>query len=112
MGVLTSAAIIAWGAICIIWAVLLASQLRARRRGLMLCPAPPSDTDWSLPTVCVVVAARNEAEVIGAWLGGILGQDYPMAATSVVVVDDRSDDGTGDAAAAAARVDKRVHLVR
>jgi cellulose synthase/poly-beta-1,6-N-acetylglucosamine synthase-like glycosyltransferase len=45
--------------------------------------------------VSVVVAARNEAENIGACLEALRAQDYP-GEWEVVVVDDRSTDGTSD----------------
>ncbi|MEM7349598.1 MAG: glycosyltransferase [Acidobacteriota bacterium] len=50
-------------------------------------------TDW--PAVTVVVPARNEADVIERCLASLLGQDYPGPLV-VVLVDDHSDDGTGD----------------
>ena len=44
--------------------------------------------------VAVVVPARNEADVIGEALESLTAQDYP-GAVELIVVDDRSDDGTG-----------------
>ncbi len=60
-------------------------------------PAPPDPTAW--PTVCVLVPARNEAAVLPATLPALLAQDYP-GQWQVVLVDDRSEDGTADAARA------------
>ena len=45
-----------------------------------------------------VVPARNEAEMLPATLPALLGQDYP-GTLSVIVVDDRSSDGTAEVAA-------------
>src|SRR5262249_36696308 len=45
------------------------------------------------PEVCIVVPARNEAAVLPSTLPHLLAQDYP-GAWRVVVVDDRSTDGT------------------
>jgi hopene-associated glycosyltransferase HpnB len=45
----------------------------------------------------VLVPARNEAEVLPQTVPSLLAQDY-RGRFSVVVVDDRSDDGTGDLA--------------
>jgi hopene-associated glycosyltransferase HpnB len=59
-------------------------------------PAPPR---W--PDVVAVVPARNEADVIGRAIAGLLAQDYP-GAFRVVLVDDESGDGTADAARSAA----------
>jgi GT2 family glycosyltransferase len=46
------------------------------------------------PTVSVVVAARDEAASIGATVSALQAQDHP--ALEIVLVDDRSTDGTGD----------------
>jgi hopene-associated glycosyltransferase HpnB len=51
--------------------------------------------DW--PCVVAVVPARNEADVIGRSLGSLLAQDY-RGSFHVVLVDDQSDDGTGEIA--------------
>ena len=45
----------------------------------------------------MVIPARNEAEGIGACVASLLAQDYP-GSLSVTVVDDDSDDGTGEIA--------------
>jgi cellulose synthase/poly-beta-1,6-N-acetylglucosamine synthase-like glycosyltransferase len=60
-----------------------------------------------LPTVSVVVAGRNEADVIPALVADLAAQDHratdgrPMF--ELIVVDDRSTDGTGAVALQAAR---------
>jgi hopene-associated glycosyltransferase HpnB len=61
-------------------------------------PAPPEPAAW--PAVCVVVPARNERETLPRSLPALLAQDYP-GEWRVLVVDDRSADGTAEAAAAA-----------
>ena len=58
-------------------------------------PAPPDPERW--PSVAVLVPARNEAELLPSTLPSLLAQDYP-GAWRVVLVDDRSTDGTADAA--------------
>jgi hopene-associated glycosyltransferase HpnB len=65
-----------------------------RERDTMPVPAPAV---W--PSVVAVVAARNEADVIRHSLASLLAQDYP-GEFRVVLVDDQSDDGTGDLARA------------
>jgi hopene-associated glycosyltransferase HpnB len=50
------------------------------------------------PAVVAVVPARNEADMLPVTLPALLGQDYP-GEFSVFVVDDGSDDGTGQIAA-------------
>jgi hopene-associated glycosyltransferase HpnB len=50
------------------------------------------------PGVVAVVPARNEAETLPVTLPALLAQDYP-GEFRVVLVDDRSEDGTGEIAA-------------
>ena len=51
------------------------------------------------PSVVAVVPARNEADVIQRSIGSLIAQDYP-GEFHIVLVDDQSDDGTGDLARA------------
>ncbi|MFF0596721.1 glycosyltransferase [Streptomyces antibioticus] len=62
---------------------------------------PPRRDPEEWPPVCVVVPARDEAEVLPASLPSLLAQDYPGRA-EVVLVDDGSTDGTGELARALA----------
>ncbi|MEV0208792.1 glycosyltransferase [Streptomyces sp. NPDC050788] len=55
-------------------------------------PRREDPADW--PPVCVVVPARDEAEVLPASLPSLLAQRYPGRA-EVFLVDDGSSDGTG-----------------
>ena len=59
-------------------------------------PQVGEPTVW--PAVAAVVPARNEAESLPSTLPAVLGQDYP-GEFCVFLVDDRSDDGTGQLAA-------------
>lgn len=68
--------------------------------------APPQG--W--PEVVAVVPARDEAETVGRCVASLLAQDYP-GPFRVVLVDDRSTDGTADLARAAARGDSRLAVV-
>ncbi|WP_240797326.1 glycosyltransferase [Streptomyces sp. F001] len=63
---------------------------------------PPRTEPAVWPDVCVVVPARDEAEVLPASLPSLLAQDYPGRA-EVVLVDDGSTDGTGELARALAQ---------
>ena len=58
--------------------------------------APLSEPD-SWPAVVAVVPARDEADVIQRSIGSLIAQDYP-GEFRIVLVDDQSDDGTGDLA--------------
>ena len=51
--------------------------------------------DW--PSVYILVPARNEAEALPHTLPALLKQDYP-GPLKVIVVDDRSEDGTAETA--------------
>jgi hopene-associated glycosyltransferase HpnB len=65
------------------------------------CLSRPQREPESWPEVVAVVPARNEAEGVGRTVASLLSQDYP-GIFSVVLVDDHSDDGTAEVAAAAA----------
>src|SRR6185436_11364635 len=58
-------------------------------------PPPPDPAAW--PDVRIVVPARNESESLPLTLPALLKQDYP-GRCEVVVVDDRSIDGTAEVA--------------
>lgn len=62
------------------------------RRIDFLAREPPLSED-ELPSLTVVVPARNEARKIEPALRSVLGQEYP--ALDVLAVDDRSTDDTG-----------------
>ena len=70
-------------------------------------PAPPDPASW--PSVCILVPARNEAAMLPRTLPALLAQDYP-GEWRIVIVDDRSTDGSAEAVAA--RAAARVSLVR
>ncbi len=59
----------------------------------------PRREEILLPDVSIIIAAHNEEDHISTCLQGIASQTYPAAQTQVIVVDDRSTDGTADAAA-------------
>jgi hopene-associated glycosyltransferase HpnB len=71
-------------------------------------PSAPEPGVW--PRVVVVVPARNEATGIGGSLRSLRAQDYPGILT-VIVVDDRSSDGTAGAARDAAGGMARFTLI-
>lgn len=49
------------------------------------------------PTICAVIPARNEAELLPITLRSLFLQDYP-GILSIILVDDQSTDGTGNVA--------------
>ncbi|WP_341528097.1 glycosyltransferase [Nostoc sp. UHCC 0302] len=67
----------------------------------------------SLPVVCAVVPARNEADVLPTTLRSLLLQDYP-GTFNVFLVDDRSTDGTANFAegvAHAVNKSQQLHII-
>lgn len=102
-----------WDALFIVVGLLwLAGCVRsiAALRSVRRLPAAAGDPDGACPAVTVVIAARDEADRIVATVGRVLAQRG--VDLRVVVVDDRSTDGTGDAAEAAFGPDRRVRVVR
>jgi len=69
-------------------------------------PDPPADP----PTVSICVPARNEAGSIGPCVRSLLAQDWPNV-RELIVIDDRSDDGTAEEAVAAAQGDPRLRVI-
>ncbi|MGH7622487.1 MAG: glycosyltransferase family 2 protein, partial [Gemmatimonadaceae bacterium] len=65
---------------------------------------PPSP-----PLLSVIVPARNEAHNIERCVRSILGTQWP--ALEVIVIDDRSEDGTGAIVQSIAARDARVRVV-
>lgn len=89
-------------------AVLLAIAAMNARTFPRLRPQPlPNQT--TPPAVSVLIPARNEASIIGATLEALLTQQYPNL--EILVLDDRSDDGTADIVTAAARRHPQVRLL-
>lgn len=73
-------------------------------------PERPELADPDLPRMSVLIAARNEAAVIGRRIENLLGQDYPAEKIEVLVVSDASDDGTDEIVLGFG--DPRVRLIR
>lgn len=78
-----------------------------RPLGLQVLPTNPES---SLHRVSVIVPARNESDRITGCIATLLEQGAVVH--EVIVVDDRSDDGTADTVLRAARGDPRVRVVR
>ena len=69
---------------------LLAVWARLRPR-----PAPrPASPEMALPSVSIVIAARNESAKLSARIDNLLALDYPAARRQIVVVSDGSTDDT------------------
>jgi cellulose synthase/poly-beta-1,6-N-acetylglucosamine synthase-like glycosyltransferase len=68
---------------------------------------PPDPPSW--PSLSVVVPACNEARTIERALASLLAQDYP--GLEIVLVDDRSSDGTGAIMERLAASDRRISTI-
>lgn len=73
--------------------------------------SPVSDGVLPLPSVAVVIPARNESEFIAQSVRSLLDQSYG-GTFNVVVVDDESADDTGALAVRAAGGDRRLKVIR
>lgn len=86
--------------------ILMIRDARALRRLPYITPvALPTP----VPSVSVVIPARNEAHTIATVLKGVLAQTYP--AFSVTVVNDHSTDDTGNILADLAQANQRLQVL-
>jgi chlorobactene glucosyltransferase len=97
-----------------VWAGLIAwlllrifRQFRTHRAASLSGPM----ADTALPDIAIIVPARNEIANIAACLEGLAAQRGLTGGSSIIVVDDGSQDGTGQAVADAARRDPRIELI-
>src|SRR5262252_5022001 len=88
--------IAAWiGAVCCgIWIFLLVARGGFWR--ILVIPSEINVASQAAPRVAVIIPARNEAEVIGRVIQGLLAQDY-AGPLHIFVVDDHSTDDTAGA---------------
>jgi cellulose synthase/poly-beta-1,6-N-acetylglucosamine synthase-like glycosyltransferase len=84
----------------------LAAAVLARIR-----PRPVRQGDVT-PSVTVIVAAHDEAGVIGARVENLLAQDYPSDRFDVVVASDGSTDATDEIIESLAEAEPRLRLLR
>jgi len=88
----------AWGILLVVLAAYHGAWLLAWAAGLRRearrTDATPRLADADLPTITVVVPARDEEDTIGPCVDSILATDYPREKLEVIVVDDDSSDAT------------------
>ncbi|MFH0881466.1 MAG: glycosyltransferase [bacterium] len=80
--------------------------------GLTMIRRRPSVPEDDLPTVAVVVAARNEERNLPNLIGALVAQEYPESKVNFLIVDDDSEDATWRIARSAEKRDKRFHALR
>jgi glycosyltransferase involved in cell wall biosynthesis len=90
---------------CIAWCYMyLAAPLRVRKVKRLADESPKPPARW--PKLSVIVPACNEAATLEAAVASLRAQTYPNL--ELVVVDDRSTDGTGEIVDRIAAQDPRV----
>jgi chlorobactene glucosyltransferase len=94
----------AWLALLMICLVTALNALTFPRLKAVGEGTPPGDVEIS-----VLIPARNEAGVIQQTLRGLLGQNFPRS--EILVLDDQSSDGTGQAAREAGEGDSRLRVI-
>ena len=88
-----------WGYAYIMWSLKQIPELTQ--------PDVVEPTEW--PRLSVIVPARNEAAHLESAVSTLLGQDYPDL--EVILVNDRSTDGTGELVDRLAAQDARIRAV-
>lgn len=68
-------------------------MLIAGRRKMLLMKRPPHPIQGALPSVTILIPAKDEGERIRGCIASALEQDYPNL--QVIAIDDRSTDNTG-----------------
>jgi len=69
--------------------------------------ASPEPADW--PKVSVIVLACNEIDALGDWIRAHANTSYPKV--EIIVVDDRSSDGTSELVDTLAKQDRRIRAL-
>lgn len=100
-------AILVWAAYVVAVFFIIRRRLAARRT---LSPADRADLAH-LPSISIIVPARNEAGNILGCLEGLLAQDYPAQQIEIIVVNDNSTDNTAELFRSAQSKSPNIQLV-
>jgi glycosyltransferase involved in cell wall biosynthesis len=84
-------------------------ELVAGNRSIPFLKDVPPSRELPLPTVSIIIPARNEEKNIQKALQSILAQDYENL--QIIVINDRSTDQTGTILAQMAQADSRLGIV-
>jgi glycosyltransferase involved in cell wall biosynthesis len=99
----------AYACVLLVWITRHFSINRTNRATPRLTPRHPAFQDDNPPLVSVLIPAKDEELAIGECVQSILDQSYLKL--EVIVIDDRSSDGTANIVRAIAACDPRVRLV-
>jgi chlorobactene glucosyltransferase len=98
-----------YAGIIAIWPIRLIVLTVILRRQVFLTPRSPRYDQPEAPRVTAILPAKDEAVNLGACLASVCRQTYPNL--EIIVVDDRSSDGTGEIARRFAAVDPRIQVL-
>jgi len=62
-----------------------------------LTPLGETEANHSWPSICTIIPARNESKALPKSLPSVLNQEYP-GELNVILVNDHSEDGSGELA--------------
>ncbi len=99
----------AYAALIAIWPIRHVALTLIFRTLNFLTPASPKFADASPPLVSAIIPAKDEQEALPICLASVCAQRYPNL--EILVVDDRSTDGTAAIARAFADADPRVRMI-
>ena len=99
----------AYACVLLVWITRHLSINRTNRATPRLTPRHPAFQDDNPPLVSVLIPAKDEELAIGECVQSILDQSYLKL--EVIVIDDRSSDGTANVVREIAARDPRVRLV-
>jgi chlorobactene glucosyltransferase len=95
--------------IVVSWLIVRAFRQRHLLPRLAVADPPAGE---AIPTVAIIVPARNEEPNIARCITSLLAQDYPPQQLQLLVVDDNSTDATADIAASLAKGRGQLALLR
>ncbi|GAB4548322.1 MAG: hydroxychlorobactene glucosyltransferase CruC [Anaerolineae bacterium] len=93
--------------LAVLWITALSNFIIFPRLRRVECKAAP---DSPLPSVSILIPARNEGHVIADTISSLLSQNYPNF--ELLLLDDNSTDGTSDIATNAAKGDSRLKIIK
>jgi len=98
------------GSTCLVWCLFALDVWLGNRLMVSLEDIQPAEAGaGATPLVSIVIPARNEESSVAKALESVLELDYPNL--EILVVDDRSEDGTGEILDRVAEGDARVRIL-